>query len=36
MWLTTLPGVLFGTVAVLGPLRLDKLGAGAAAIMPRS
>ena len=32
MWLTTLPGVLFGTVAVLGPLRLDELGAGAAAI----
>jgi MFS family permease len=32
MWLTTLPGVLFGTVAVLAPLRLDELGAGAAAI----
>lgn len=32
MWLTTLPGVLFGTLAVLGPLRLDVLGAGAAAI----
>jgi MFS family permease len=32
MWLTTLPGVLFGTVAVLGPLRLDELGAGPAAI----
>jgi len=32
MWLTTLPGVLFGTVAVLGPLRLDELGAGTAAI----
>ena len=32
MWLTTLPGVLFGTVAVLGPLRLDELGAGAAGI----
>jgi MFS family permease len=32
MWLTTLPGVLFGTLAVLGPLRLDELGAGAAAI----
>src|SRR4051794_32207353 len=31
-WLTTLPGVLFGTVAVLGPLRLDELGAGTAAI----
>jgi MFS family permease len=32
MWLTTLPGLLFGTVAVLGPLRLDELGAGTAAI----
>ncbi len=32
MWLTTLPGVLFGTLAVLGPLRLDELGAGTAAI----
>ena len=32
MWLTTLPGVLFGTLAVLGPLRLDEFGAGAAAI----
>jgi MFS family permease len=32
MWLTTLPGLLFGTVAVLGPLRLDELGAGATAI----
>jgi MFS family permease len=32
MWLTTLPGVLFGTVAVLGPLQLDELGAGATAI----
>jgi MFS family permease len=32
MWLTTLPGVLFGTVAVLGPLRLDELGAGATGI----
>jgi len=32
MWLTTLPGVLFGTMAVLGALRLDELGAGAAAI----
>jgi MFS family permease len=28
----TLPGLLFGTVAVLGPLRLHDLGAGAAAI----
>jgi MFS family permease len=32
MWLTTLPGLLFGTLAVLGPLRLDELGAGSAAI----
>jgi MFS family permease len=32
MWLTTLPGVLFGTMAVLAPLRLDELGAGAAGI----
>jgi MFS family permease len=32
MWLTTLPGVLFSTMAVLGALRLDELGAGAAAI----
>lgn len=32
MWLTTLPSILFGTVAVLGPLRLDELGAGTAAI----
>jgi MFS family permease len=32
MWLTTLPSVLYGTVTVLGPLRLDDLGAGTAAI----
>jgi MFS family permease len=32
MWLTTLPSVLFGTLAVLGPLRLDELGAGTVAI----
>ena len=32
LWLTTLPGLLFGTVGVLGPLRLDELGAGTAAI----
>jgi MFS family permease len=32
MWLTTLPSVLFGTVSVLGPLRMDELGAGTAAI----
>jgi MFS family permease len=32
LWLTTLPGLLFGTLGVLGPLRLDELGAGATAI----
>jgi MFS family permease len=32
MWLTTLPSLFFGTVAVLAPLRLDELGAGSAAI----
>jgi MFS family permease len=32
MWLTALPGVLFGTMSVLGALRLDELGAGAVAI----
>ena len=32
MWLTTLPGVLFGALAVLGPLRMDELGAGATGI----
>ena len=32
MWLTALPGVLFSTMAVLAALRLDELGAGAAAI----
>jgi MFS family permease len=32
MWLMTLPGLLFGTLNVLTPLRLDALGAGAAAI----
>lgn len=30
--LITLPGLMFGTLAVLGPLRLDRLGASAAAI----
>jgi predicted MFS family arabinose efflux permease len=30
--LITLPGLLFGTVAVLGPLRMHDLGASAAAI----
>jgi MFS family permease len=32
MWLMTLPGLLFGTLNVLAPLRLDALGAGATAI----
>jgi len=32
MWLTTLPSLFFGTVAVLAPLRLDELGVGTAAI----
>jgi MFS family permease len=32
MWLVTLPGLLFGTIGVLAPLRLDALGAGATAI----
>jgi len=32
MWLMTLPGLMFGTLNVLGPLRLDALGAGAAVI----
>ena len=32
MWLTTLPSLLYGTVSVLGPLRLDDLGAGTVAI----
>jgi MFS family permease len=32
MWLVTVPGVLFGTVGVLGPLRLAELGAGTVAI----
>src|SRR3954466_13085198 len=30
--LITIPGLLFGTLSVLGPLRLDELGWGAAAI----
>ena len=30
--LITVPGLLFGTLSVLGPLRMDELGAGAAAI----
>jgi MFS family permease len=32
MWLQTLPGLLFGVVSVLAPLRLDELGAGTVAI----
>ena len=27
MWLITMPGLLFGTIGVLAPLRLDELGA---------
>jgi MFS family permease len=32
MWLVTIPGLLFGTIGVLAPLRLAELGAGTAAI----
>jgi MFS family permease len=32
MWLVCLPAILFGVLSVLGPLRLDVLGFGAAAI----
>ena len=32
MWLVTVPGLLFGTIGVLAPLRLGGLGAGATAI----
>jgi MFS family permease len=32
MWLMTVPGLLFGTIGVLVPLRLGVLGAGAGAI----
>jgi MFS family permease len=32
MWLTTLPSLLYGTMSVLGPLRLDDLGASTLAI----
>jgi MFS family permease len=32
MWLVALPAVASGAINVLGPLRLDQLGAGAAAI----
>jgi predicted MFS family arabinose efflux permease len=32
MWLIAVPGLLFGTIGVLAPLRLDDLGAGAGLI----
>jgi MFS family permease len=32
MWLVALPAVAFGTIAVLGPLRLDNMGAGGVAV----
>lgn len=32
LWFIALPGALFGTVSLLGPLRLDELGFGATAI----
>jgi predicted MFS family arabinose efflux permease len=32
IWLIAVPGMLFGTIGVLAPLRLDELGVGAAAI----
>ena len=32
IWLIALPGLLFGTIGVLAPLRMDELGVGAAAI----
>ena len=32
IWLIAVPGLLFGTIGVLAPLRLDELGAGAVAI----
>ena len=32
MWLVALPGLLFGAIGVLAPLRLDALGAGSTAI----
>ena len=32
VWLVVLPALLFGTLGVLGPLRLDGLGFGAVAI----
>jgi MFS family permease len=32
IWLIAVPGLLFGTIGVLAPLRLDELGVGAAVI----
>jgi MFS family permease len=32
IWLIAVPGLMFGTIGVLGPLRLDDLGVGASAI----
>ena len=32
IWLIAVPGLLFGTIGVLAPLRLDDLGAGATTI----
>ena len=32
IWLIAVPGLVFGTIGVLGPLRFDELGLGAAAI----
>ena len=32
MWLIAVPGLVFGTIGVLAPLRLDELGSGAATI----
>jgi MFS family permease len=32
IWLVALPGLFFGALSLLGPLRLDELGFGAAAI----
>ena len=32
VWLIAVPGLLFGTIGVLAPLRLDDLGVGAAVI----
>ena len=32
MWLIAVPGLMFGTIGVLAPLRLDDLGVGAALI----